>query len=369
MMKILHLDYDDFNNGYAGGGQAVVTYEIYKRLKRRHTITVLTGNFPGAKNEIIDGIEYRRIGLSTWGSTMSLLSYWILTHVYVLFLSKDFDLVVEFFTPPFSVSFISFFTKKPILAWPTFLNAKNMADKYHIPFDAVERCGLIKYKYFVVPTMSMLVDLKKINPHAYYEIIPYGCSKKLFTFKSREKKYVLFVGRIDLYNKGIDLLLSAWATIIKKGLRYKLVIIGNGKTEDENRMNEMIKSLKIGSYVQWKGRLFGSERNKIMAESMFIVCPSRFETFCIAALEAMAVGKALICSDIKGFSWIPDGVAEKFQNTNTASLTKAMIRLLTDNSRRATLSKKSRPFAMNFEWDTITSEYERLFKKIVGPRT
>ena len=62
-MNILHTLYDDINNPWCGGGGALRTWEIARRLSHKHQITILTGAYPNApREETIDGVHIRRVG-------------------------------------------------------------------------------------------------------------------------------------------------------------------------------------------------------------------------------------------------------------------------------------------------------------------
>ena len=47
-MNILHTLYDDIDNPWCGGGGALRTWEIARRLSHKHQITILSGAYPNA---------------------------------------------------------------------------------------------------------------------------------------------------------------------------------------------------------------------------------------------------------------------------------------------------------------------------------
>ena len=61
--RVLHVIYDDPANPWVGGGGAIRLREIYRRVKTRVDVTIVTGRFPGSKDEVIDGITYLRRGI------------------------------------------------------------------------------------------------------------------------------------------------------------------------------------------------------------------------------------------------------------------------------------------------------------------
>src|SRR5688572_23081455 len=63
MMRVLHCIYDDPQNPWVGGGGTVRVFELYRRLAPRLArVEVVTGSWPGATDEVIEGVHYRRLG-------------------------------------------------------------------------------------------------------------------------------------------------------------------------------------------------------------------------------------------------------------------------------------------------------------------
>ena len=98
-MRILHLIYDDLDNPWLGGGGAVRTQEIYRRIAARgHRVTVLCGRYPGAARvERRGGVAYRRVGLSR-GYVLSRLTY--VLGAARLLKHGGYDIVIEDVSPP-----------------------------------------------------------------------------------------------------------------------------------------------------------------------------------------------------------------------------------------------------------------------------
>ncbi|WP_250455453.1 glycosyltransferase [Clostridium tertium] len=97
-------------------------------------------------------------------------------------------------------------------------------------------------------------------------------------------------------NKGIDVLLKAFSTYFI-GKEVKLIIAGDGP-ERENLEN-LSEKLGISGQVEFKGALRRDEVYKIMSNCDIFVLPSRFETFGVVLIEALANGKPII-STING---------------------------------------------------------------------
>jgi len=97
--------------------------------------------------------------------------------------------------------------------------------------------------------------------------------------------YALFVGRLS-YEKGLEFLIKSWGKI-----DFPLKIVGDGpqrkKVPTDNKNIE---------FLGWKNQ---KEVYELLAKSSFFVFPSlSYEGFPISLLEAMAMGKPIIASDL-----------------------------------------------------------------------
>ncbi len=106
-MYIGHIIYDDIKNPWCGGGGAKRVFEVDKRLAGRHRIKVFTGNFPGAKNEVIDSVEFVRVGFG-FNYLISRITFSLFIPFYII--SGKYDIIVN----EFSVYSPSFFFKQNI---------------------------------------------------------------------------------------------------------------------------------------------------------------------------------------------------------------------------------------------------------------
>lgn len=96
----------------------------------------------------------------------------------------------------------------------------------------------------------------------------------------------------QLYKKGIDLLIQAWTEVVKKYTDVKLVIGGGGSTK--TKVEQWVEEHGISKYVEFTGAL---DRKQVIQEMQSCDCfvlPSRYETFGVVYIEAMACGKPVI---------------------------------------------------------------------------
>lgn len=364
-ISILHIDYDDLHNTFGSGGQAMITKKLYQDIPRNKRVTVLTGNYPGAKTIKENNITYTRLGIGSMGPSISLLSFWALIPFAILRMQKKYDIIIEFFTAPFSVSLGFLIAHKPYLAVPTFLGAKQLSEKYLLPLDVFEKIGLRKIKHFLVPSEFMAKKIKSYNPSASVYILPYGCDTQLQKTKTIEKEYVLFLGRIDMYNKGLDVVIKGWKTVIQKHPTVTLLIAGNGKSQDEERLAYLIKENELENNICLLGRVTGDKKIQLLATCLFTIVPSRFETFCLAALESLAIGKPVVTSMTPGLSWIPHNTRISYPTNDPKAFANACLTLIEDKAKRKKLSKAAKEFTKNRSWKKVTKEYYQLLRNFI----
>jgi glycosyltransferase involved in cell wall biosynthesis len=96
--------------------------------------------------------------------------------------------------------------------------------------------------------------------------------------------------------KGIDILLQAMARVVRDGIRYKSVIVGEGPLR--NQLEEQARELGLAGHVFFEA--FQEDvRPYLQAASTFILTSHR-EGLPLSILEAMASGLPCIVTDVGG---------------------------------------------------------------------
>lgn len=104
----------------------------------------------------------------------------------------------------------------------------------------------------------------------------------------------LFIGELRLL-KGVDVLIKAFATLVKQNPNLKLSIVGSGS--DEMLFAQLVQKLNIAPNVIFHGRMPAS---KAFALGHTLIVPSRAESLPYIVLEAIAASKPIICSMVGG---------------------------------------------------------------------
>ena len=147
---------------------------------------------------------------------------------------------------------------------------------------------------------SEIKGLHQIFPKKKYILIPNGQDIEAlqFTPQPLDKKGKLvwgFCGRIDIYTKGLDLLVKAFALWNRKrNKNVSLWLIGDGSERQE--LEELCRELQLTDDVKFLGSRFGEEKLNIMSHMDVFFHPSRNEGIPTAVLEASGMGIPCVVS-------------------------------------------------------------------------
>jgi len=118
----------------------------------------------------------------------------------------------------------------------------------------------------------------------------------------------IFVGRLDAYTKGLDILLEAFAQAVKS-LRNKdlhLNLVGPDWKGSLVRLKDMAHKLDCASRVTFTGAMSGERVAKFLMQSDVYVHLSRHEGFPLSIAEALLAGKPAILSREIGLVTYPE---------------------------------------------------------------
>lgn len=362
-LHIVFVDFDDIKNPLLAGGQALATFEVGKRLvKHGNRVTVISSRFPKSKDGYNQGVFYKHIGLGTENIKLNNIAFFFALP-FALFTLKA-DVIIECFTAPISTCFSPLYTNIPVIGMPTMFEAEQFAKKYHVPFHWIEALGCKLYDYFLAYSPVNKKKMEEYNTKIITRIIPNGVSEEFFRVKEKNGNYIFFIGRIDFFQKGLDMLLAA-CDQISSNKKLKVIIAGNGTTDEEAFLQQTILEKGLRKKINFIGRVDGKDKERLIANSLCGIYPSRFEDFPLVPLEFTSMGKPLICFDIPGLKWVPTSVSIKAKPLSVSSLAKAISTVLTDAQKLARLKKECRAFARQYGWNTIAKQYEAFCYDVV----
>ena len=199
--------------------------------------------------------------------------------------------------------------------------------------------------------------------------IPNGVDLKVFKPENipQEDKKILYIGRFSL-EKGIDLLPKIIEKIFKRNKKIKFEIVASDKNipNSLNKTKEKIEKLMIQhpNRIIWhKEYINREELAKIYNECLIYIQPSRYEAFGLTLLEAMACGKAVICTNKGGMPEVVEnaGIILPF---NSNLFVKEILRLLHNHKLRERYGRRGIERVKSFKWNNIAKKTFDLYKTV-----
>jgi len=355
-MRIVQLN--PYHYPFAGGIEHRI-HHISKRLAKRHEVFVVTGKLPETSwEEEIDG--YRVIRLKSRLLDIYNPPYIVTSGIEEKLREIDPD-VVDFhyrWAPSYRKAMKKYVGPKVFTFHNTFGEgegimkvASKLNDIYYTRF-------ILGFDRIICVSGFVRDDLVTRGfPESKLEVIPNGVEIPDIQ-PVDEEDFILFIGRL-VSTKGLDYLIEAM-----KEIDTDLIIAGKGPEYD--RLQKKVRNLGLEEKVKLPGRVTEEEKQKLLRTCKFFVFPSVWESYGIAAAEAMSYGKPVVASRVGGLPEVVDGGGILVPPRDPRALADAINSLLGDEKRRKALGDSAREHVSKFAWDSVTRQIERVYKEVSG---
>ena len=183
-----------------------------------------------------------------------------------------------------------------------------------------------------------------------------------------EKNVILYVGRIEPL-KGVDILLNAVALLEDKADTRLLVVGGNPGQDDElTRLKSLTAQLGIADMVTFTGAVRHTELPKYYGAADVFVLPSHYESFGLAALEAMASGVPVVASRVGGLkTFVKDGKTGYLIPWRCPEpFAQRLSILLANPALRESMGNAARAEALGRSWSGVANELLDFYSCLMG---
>jgi glycosyltransferase involved in cell wall biosynthesis len=389
-MKILQVT-NFFKPSWEAGGSTRVAYKISKKLvERGHEVTVYTTD--GFKSKLnveknkpvdVDGIRtYYFRSLSSYLAREMVLPIPYYLPIVARRELRDFDVIHIHEHRMMLAVVVHHYAKK--CGVPYVLQAhgsvvpytqkgqrfKNIVGQffgYKILKDASKVIALTRteaeqYKKIGANDEKITIIPNGIDPSDYDSLPGRGEFRRKYSIGADEKT-VLYVGRLHR-NKGIDLLVKAFADLVKELDDVRLVIVG---PDDGYRspLEDCIKELKVDDKVLFTGFVSNEEKIAAFVDADVFVTPS-FSGFPVTFLEACACGVPIITTS-KGdtLDWIHDKVGYVMEYDKDR-LQHAIFKVLSDERLRRIFGERGKKLVREeFGWSGVVEKLEKVYEGII----
>ena len=385
------------DDGSIGGGVELHALNLSKALvKRGHKVTFITGSIPNNENETeIDGVEIKRVD-------------------FLSFIRRSYDAQQLKFSRQ-----LFFLLKNSLLGFRKEIDAS----KYDLFHGHVYSSGLVAaslgkrnnrkiintihgsyYKYWdqlvknriksgfyrsmerkLAPYLAKKSHCQIHTDYDFAELVKSWCedrvSSKIYTVLngvdiskfqpniSPEKSIggdgpIIMTTRRLVVKNGVIHLVSGFEKILKNHPSAKLIIVGDGP--ERVPIEKEIEKRNLNSNITLTGMIPNSKIPSYLALADVVVVPSIVEASSISVLEAMAMKKAIVASDIPGIREITDQGKNCIlvPPRNPDALADGVIKLLDSDKLAGDLAKSSyEKVIKEFSWEKKAKETEALYMK------
>lgn len=176
---------------------------------------------------------------------------------------------------------------------------------------------------------------------------------------SRQDVVIVNVAEFRPEKKQEDLL-RACEVLYRQGYPIRLVLVGDGPGRKHSE--QLARELGIERIVHFRGRV-KDVRPALSAADIFALPSVAVETFSNAALEAMAMGRPVVLTDIGGAAeMVSEGVnGFLVPPGDTSALVEKLEILVTDKAARKTMGERARELVGDrFSFEAMLEQYEKL---------
>jgi glycogen(starch) synthase len=176
---------------------------------------------------------------------------------------------------------------------------------------------------------------------------------------------LLCLGRLDT-QKGFDLAVEAWISIVARFPQARLLIAGEGP--ERRALERQIAVLGLRETIDLIGWVNPDSVPSLINSATIVVMPSRWEGFPSVALQAAIMARPIVGTRVGGLTDIVVDRKTGFivDSEDTKALGDAVISLLENSKQAAEMGKAGRHRVQKlFSWEECVDRYDALYRHLI----
>lgn len=200
-------------------------------------------------------------------------------------------------------------------------------------------------------------------------IIPNGIyipEKKRKNF-SKDAIRATYIGRYEIYQKGLDILLEAISNLQRelRKINFVLNMYGVNQEETVKILKKKILKNDISDLVKINDAVYAEQKKEILLNTDIFILTSRFEGMPMGVIEALAYGIPCLVTkgtnmtdDVKKYNagWTCDTSCEKVEET--------FMKMIKERESLTILGCNARNLSKKYSWEKIAEKSHHEFEKI-----
>jgi len=177
--------------------------------------------------------------------------------------------------------------------------------------------------------------------------------------------FVLSVGDLQPRKNQIGMI-RAFARMVKAHpqLKQNLVLAGK-ETWFAGEVHRAARDSGVADRIQFCGFVSDDDLLNLYNACDLFIFPSFYEGFGLPALEAMACGRAVVCSHTSSLPEVVDGAAILFDPYALDEIVRAMADLLLDSELRSRMERLGLQRAAHFSWQKTAQRTIEVFHEVL----
>lgn len=177
---------------------------------------------------------------------------------------------------------------------------------------------------------------------------------------------LLFLGRLDVWVKGLDLVVEAFSCLPSD--RARLLLVGPDWKGGKAELEKLAERFRCRDRVLFPGPVYGEKKWSLLQMADLFVSPSRWEAFSIAQAEAMMAGLPVVTSTkINLAQDLREADAALLAPLAAEPLAEAIATFAADPERRRALGNRGKAWAeKNCDSDRAGARFREFYQAVLG---
>ncbi len=179
----------------------------------------------------------------------------------------------------------------------------------------------------------------------------------------------LFLGRLDIEHKGLDLLLEGFALVRDVLIQAdaELAIYGPSVGTSEDVLHRMIEQYELAQIVSIKGQVLGEDKVLAFSSADVFILPSRYEGHPVAVLEALSYGLPCLLTPATNMAAEVSRSGAGWEVPPSPSAIADGVRTVIGQRRDlAARGLAARQLAQRYSWSNVAEQLLREYGSIIG---
>ena len=168
-------------------------------------------------------------------------------------------------------------------------------------------------------------------------------------------------------HKNHSMLLTAYGMFLARNPDSPIDLVFTGALNGrKGAIKQAVMQMGLAKRVHFLGFVPEEKLATVWFGCEFLIFPSLYEGFGIPVLEAMSIGKPVLCSDRTSLPEVAGDAALYFDPRKPGALVNCIEKITTDRALQSALVEKGRIRADLFQPDDMTRRYLEIFKKSIN---